>query len=785
MKILFFCTNSFPYGSGEPLIPNKIKSLSSEFDKIFIISSSDEGMYMYELPFNVSHSTLSFRLSSFKKIIGLKNIFSKNVRNEIKYLLSLKKQSSFYKFLKIILNYYSISLTYKHKIKGVIKSEKLEKEDLYFYSYWCTEAVLGFTLLKSKYPHAKMYSRFHAYDLYLERHNPDYLPFRPFIATRLDKLFFISDKGKEYFFNRYSDFVDKDNLVVNRLGVSQELKLNDTKKNDLNFDLKIVSCSALIALKRIELMIETFALIEDLRIEWNHFGEGPLLDELMELCKNKLSCKKNIKYSFSGFIDNSSLFNYYNSNHVDIFLNTSKYEGVPISIMEAMAFKIPVIATNVGGVSEIVNSDNGYLLDVGFTPLKLKEILENFNSLSLEDKELKKLNSYNTWNEKYNSSKNTLAFISEIRPVYQVCTKCLYSNYDYNKITFDEEGVCEICHIYEKLQAKTVYKDEIGENKLKELISKIKKKGKNKTYDCIIGVSGGVDSSYVAFMAKKWGLKPLIIHVDSGWNSELAVKNIENILSKLDFNLHTHVLNWEEMKDLQRSFIKANVLDIDLPFDNSFMSILFETASKHGVKYILSGHNTVTEGWMPDNFTHYKLDTLNIRAIHKKFGTVKLSSFPLMGPLKLWFYKKIKGIELVYPLDYIPYNKEEVKKTLINDLGWRDYGGKHYESGFTKFYQGYILLKKFKIDKRVSHLSTLINSGQITRDEALETMKENPFDKDQFENDKTFFLKKLEFTVEEFDDYMSTPEVKHTNFSSYINIIDRLRKIKRFILNKN
>ena len=364
---------------------------------------------------------------------------------------------------------------------------------------------------------------------------------------------------------------------------------------------------------------------------------------------------------------------------------------------------------------------------------------------------------------------------------YQQCSKCLFDNNDYPEIKFDESGVCSVCHIYDDLQARTVKKGQEGKLFLNSQIAAIKLVGQNKKYDCIVGVSGGVDSSYMAYLAKQWGLKPLILHVDNGWNSELAVGNIERLVQTLGFDLYTEVIDWPEMRDIQLAFFRASVLDIDLPFDNIFMAILYKIAVKYKIKYIISGHNTVTEGWMPDTFCHYKLDTINLKAIQKQFGTLRLKHFPMIGPFDEWWFKKVHHIQFVSPLDCIEYNKAEIKQFLISEMGWRDYGGKHYENIFTKFYQGYILPVKFGIDKRKSHLSTLICSGQITKQEALEEIKKPSYDAEELKKDKEFFIKKIGITEEEFEGIMALPIKKHTDFPSYINIFKRLSKIKRAI----
>lgn len=369
--------------------------------------------------------------------------------------------------------------------------------------------------------------------------------------------------------------------------------------------------------------------------------------------------------------------------------------------------------------------------------------------------------------------------------VYRSCTRCILDERDYPDIKFDDQGVCDICHTYDTLVEKNVFYEEKGRLVLNDMLERIKKSGRKKKYDCIVGISGGVDSTYLTWLAKEWGLRPLVLHVDNGWNSELAVKNIENVLNKLGFDLYTYVVNWEEMKDMQRAHIKASVIDVEGPFDNMFYAAVYKIARKNKIRHILFGYNIVTEGWLPPNFTHYKLDSINLRAIHKEYGCIRLKSFPLIGPLKLWYYNKILGINSFSPLNYINYNKDEVKTLLCDKLGWRDYGYKHYENIFTRFYQGYILPVKFSVDKRKSHLSTLICSGQISREEALIEIAKDPYGSErQRKEDLEYVLKKLDFSEQEFRKYLEFPPCSHLDYPSYLKIYGRLRRIRKLIIKR-
>jgi N-acetyl sugar amidotransferase len=363
---------------------------------------------------------------------------------------------------------------------------------------------------------------------------------------------------------------------------------------------------------------------------------------------------------------------------------------------------------------------------------------------------------------------------------------------DYPDITFDEKGVCSICHIYSDISAKTVKRGANAEIAINAMLSELKQSGKNKDYDCIIGVSGGVDSTYLAYKTKEWGLRPLVVHVDNGWNTELSVMNIEHLVKKLGFDLYTYVIDWNEIKDLQLSYLKASVLDIDIPTDNAYAAAIFKIAKEKNIKHILIGHNTVTEGWLPPTFTHFKYDIINLKAIHKKFGKVKLKTFPYLGVMKGWYLMNIKGIKTYTPLNWVEYDKQKIKEFIQNELGWRDYGGKHYENIFTRFYQGYILYKKFGIDKRKSHLSTLICSGQITREKALQEIKKNPYPSEELLlEDKEYLIKKLGITEAYFEELMNNPIKQHKDYPSILHWYDRLipyvkfaRKIKKTIVGK-
>lgn len=350
---------------------------------------------------------------------------------------------------------------------------------------------------------------------------------------------------------------------------------------------------------------------------------------------------------------------------------------------------------------------------------------------------------------------------------FQQCTHCILDTHDDPSLTFNADGVCSFCTRYEANFLKNQLTQEENEKLLNKTLLEIKAKGKGKKHDSIMGLSGGVDSSYLALKAKEFGLNPLIVHFDNGWNTELAVKNIENIINHTGFELYTYVVDWEEFRDLQLSYIKAGVLDWEIPTDHGFFAALYKQAAKSGIQHILTGHNHQTEAIMPKTMRWSKMDIANIKDIHSKFGKTPLKTFPMMGFFEYTYYQIVKKIQRVNLLEMMEYNKDEAKKTITKEFGWRDYGGKHYESIFTRFYQGYVLIEKFGFDKRKAHLSNLICSGQITREEALTQIALPAYDPALLAEDKAFVLKKLELTESEFEQIMAEKPISHLEYQSY------------------
>ncbi len=369
---------------------------------------------------------------------------------------------------------------------------------------------------------------------------------------------------------------------------------------------------------------------------------------------------------------------------------------------------------------------------------------------------------------------------------YKICNRCIMDTSDPD-ITFNDEGICNHCtNAITRLEKEIFIDENLKTKKLNEVLNAIKLEGKHKPYDCIIGLSGGVDSSYLAYIVvKQFGLRPLAIHLDNGWNSELAVSNINNIVKILNIDLHTDVLNWEEFKALQLAFLKASVVDIEMLTDHAIGISLYEASKKYGIKYFLSGYNYQSESIMPSAWLYpNKMDSLNIKDIFRKHGNgMKIKSFRFINFFEYLFYGK-NSMQLIPILNYLNYNKKEALHVLEKELGWRNYGNKHDESIFTKFYQDVILPKKFNIDKRKAHLSSLICSHQITREEALVELNKPLYNEEEYHKNLNYFFKKLQLSEIEFKQIMDREPKNHWDFKSFAKTKYLIGKIYRSVFNK-
>lgn len=339
----------------------------------------------------------------------------------------------------------------------------------------------------------------------------------------------------------------------------------------------------------------------------------------------------------------------------------------------------------------------------------------------------------------------------------RTCVNCIMDTTDPD-IVFDELGVCNHCRHYAARAADEILSGNQAERYLSMLVDEIKRVGQGRPYDCIIGVSGGVDSTYVAWLAKKrLGLRPLAVHFNNGWNSELAEKNIEQTVRTLGIDLYTHVVDWEEFRDLQLSFFKASVSNLEIPTDHAIRALLYKVAARHGLRHILSGSNVATEAIMPTSWQHDAGDLRFLRAIHRQFGSQRLKTFPKLGVLQGLWYLLVKRIRVIPVLNYVDFSRKGAEALIERELGWRAYGAKHGESIFTKFFQRYVQPKKFGFDKRKPHLSNMILSGEISRADAVGEMERPLFEASELVREIEYVAKKFGLSVSELEALIALP----------------------------
>ena len=366
---------------------------------------------------------------------------------------------------------------------------------------------------------------------------------------------------------------------------------------------------------------------------------------------------------------------------------------------------------------------------------------------------------------------------------YQICTNCVMDTSD-SRITFDEKGVCDHCNDFYRNVLPNWHTDERGKLELEKIVDKIKKDGRNRSFDCLLGMSGGVDSSYMLHLAvKELGLRPLVFHVDGGWNSELSIHNIQVMIDKLELDLYTEVINWEEMKDFQLAFFKSGVPHIDIPQDHAFVATLYKFAEKYKVKYILNGGNISTEGVRnPMEWLYYGTDMKQIHAIMKRFSTVKMETYPFSSIFKHKIYLRyIRGVQVVKLLNYLPYIKKDALTLLQKEYGWTPYPQKHFESCFTKFFEGYWLPERFGFDTRRVQFSSLILTKQMTREEALEKLSKPAYNLEKIENDFNNIAAKLGITTEELKGYFNMPKKYYWDYPNQQSLFNWGAKVLKFM----
>lgn len=386
------------------------------------------------------------------------------------------------------------------------------------------------------------------------------------------------------------------------------------------------------------------------------------------------------------------------------------------------------------------------------------------------------------------TSANTVAYATNALPSrraqdreYQMCTRCVMDTTD-PEITFDEHGVCNHCREFDEVISKNWFPNAEGQRRLEVIVEQIKREGRGKEYDCILGLSGGADSSYLALKVKELGLRPLVVHVDTGWNSELAVQNIQAILDYCGWDLYTHVMYWEDMKRLQIAYLRAGVANQDVPQDHAIFANLYHFAVQNGIKYVLNGGNIATEAIFPKAWHHVAMDATNLKAIFDRFGDGKLKEYRTINFWQYYFYFPfILGMKVIRPLNFMPYNRQVAIETLQEKTGWRPYGYKHGESVFTRFFQNYYLVERFGYDKRKPHLSTLIVTGQMAREEALQELSKPPYDPSAIEEDILYFCKKLSLSEQEFVELLKAPVRDALEFPSDVAKYRLMKRLQGWV----
>ena len=367
---------------------------------------------------------------------------------------------------------------------------------------------------------------------------------------------------------------------------------------------------------------------------------------------------------------------------------------------------------------------------------------------------------------------------------YKICNRCIMDTSSDPDLKLDENGVCNYCHEYDEMIAEHRKNLNGGAEELAAIVDKMKREGRGKQYDCMLGISGGVDSSYLAYWAKQNGLRVLAVHVDTGWNSELAVQNIENICKKLGYDLHTVVIDWPTMKELQRAYMFSGMANLDVPQDHCFVAATYQMAKKFHIKYMLNGFNYATEGILSKAFQYNYWDWINMKGIYRACGRGgNLKKYPHIN-----FFDRYIGIpylhnvEKIYPLNYIEYSQKMAISILEKEFGWRYYGGKHYESRFTKFFQESYLPERYGWYKRRDHISSLIVGGEMTREEGLKEMKTTPTTEHEISEEKEYVLKKLDITEEEYNTILTSPYKSENDYPNSKKLIKFFQKVKRMVM---
>lgn len=504
--------------------------------------------------------------------------------------------------------------------------------------------------------------------------------------------------------------------------------------------------------------------------------------------------------NFHGYVSRTGVANLINRARAGLVVlhPTENYpDAYPVKMFEYMAAGLPVIASDFPLWREIVEAAGcGMLVD----PLDTAAIAAAMQWMLDHPREADEMGrrGRHAVEQTYNWSRESAKLIElyerllptkagppvkqptatqAIDSTYKICLRCIMDTSDPG-IVFDDQGVCNHCTEAVKRMRNQLLPADERQRVLARLVEKIRREGKTREYDCIIGMSGGVDSSTVACKVKELGLRPLAVHFDNGWDSELAVDNIKRLVDKLGIDLHTHVVDWEEFRDLQLCFLRASVANCEIPTDHGITALLFAMASRVGTRFIISGSNLVTEAIMPYAWGHYNQDLRHIKALHRSFGSIPLATMPLISLFDYLYLVLGRGIRQIPLLNCIDYKRDSAKQMLAQEMGWRDYGCKHCESIWTRFFQGYYLPVKFGYDKRRAYLSTLICSGQMSRDAALKEMCQPTYPPELMRQDRQFVLKKFGLSEAQFQAIMNAPLREARDYPSHYFLFHTLQRYK-------
>lgn len=629
-------------------------------------------------------------------------------------------------------------------------------------------------------------TRAHGFDLFAQQDAIGFIPLQSELIARTDVTLSVSEAGARYL----RDLFPHAAIEVSRIGVPDP---GYRARPSADGILRIVTCSSVVPVKRVDLLVDALSLLArqtpSIAFQWTHLGGGSGLAALRARIDTDSLLKDRVR--LLGALDHEDVLAHYANERVDLVVNVSASEGVPVSLMEAASAAIPILATAVGGSAEIAGPAGGMLLPEDATPREIADAIRTFAELPEASREHLRQQARQAWQsdfaspEVYHRLVRRLGSIAEPRLSGErvICTRCVMDSVS-NNISFDENGRCNFCtEFLERAGTQLFLSAGQRQQAFDELLVEVRHAAQGKPYDCIIGVSGGVDSSWTLVQAVRAGLRPLAVHMDNGWNTELAQNNIANLVKGLDVDLVTYVINWNEYRELMIAFLDADVIDIELLYDNAMLAVNYQQAARFGIRHILAGTNLATEGMrIPSSWNWLKYDKRNIAALRRAHDHGSLESFPAIGTRDYIWNLMVRRIRWVSFLDYVDYKKADAIEELTRDFDYKPYPHKHYESVFTRLYMGYILPVKFGVDMRKVDFSNLIVSGQMTRDEALARLAEPAYPSEQdLEQDIAFFRKKVGWSPQEWDDYLRRPRREHRAYASEVEWYARARTLGRLL----